>query len=188
MKHLRAVLRIVGPFGIAAIGLLLACLSFYFSAVEPAENELALQHQAAQQGTAQRLKSRTPHQNVALDGKGEHLQRFHSLFPQITLLPDETEKLWAIAAQFQIDLQQGEYRLEADGPGLVRYRVALPLRASYPRLRQFVNVILKEIPTVSIDGLRFERKKISETQLDAQIRLTFYFRPSTQALTPQKAP
>lgn len=183
MKHVHGVLRMLGPFGIAAIGLLLACLSFYFSAVEPAESELAAQRLAAQ-----RLVSRTPYQPVALDSKSEDLQRFHSLFPQTALIPDEMEKLWAVATQYQIDLQQGEYRLESNGPGLVRYRVTLPLRASYPRLRQFVNFILKEIPTVSIDGLRFERKKISETQLDAQIRLTFYFRPGSQAPAPQKAP
>lgn len=64
----------------------------------------------------------------------------------------------------------------------MRYRITLPVRTSYTQIRYFVSFILKEIPTVSIDGLRFERKKISETQLDAQIRLTLYFRPVTTGL------
>ena len=166
MNQLRALLHTLGPMGIVAIGLLLACLSFHLSAVAPAESELA-----AQQRAAQRLKSRTPYQPVALDSKSEDLRRFHSLFPQITLIPGEIEKLWAVAAQSQIELRQGEYRLESNGPGLARYRVTLPMDA-----------------TASVDGLRFERKKIGDTQLDAQITLTFYFNPSTQAPTPPKAP
>ena len=183
MNQLRALLHTLGPMGIVAIGLLLACLSFHLSAVAPAESELA-----AQQRAAQRLKSRTPYQPVALDSKSEDLRRFHSLFPQITLIPGEIEKLWAVAAESQIELRQGEYRLESNGPGLARYRVTLPMDATYPRLRQFVNLVLKEIPTASVDGLRFERKKVGDTQLDAQITLTFYFNPSTQAPTPPKAP
>ncbi len=173
MRHLHQLLRILGPLGITGLGILLFCAAFYLSAVKPAEFEIA-----AQRDAAQRMKSRSPYRPVSMDKRVDELRRFHNLFPPTRHMANEVEKLWVIASEYQIDLQQGEYRLESSGPGLARYRITLPVRASYTQLRQFINFILKEIPTISIDGLRFERKKISETQLEAQIRLTLYFRPT----------
>jgi hypothetical protein len=172
---IQRLLRVLGPYGIAALGILLFCAAFYWNAVKPAESELAAQREAAQ-----RLKSRTPYKPVAvaLDRRGDELRRFYNLFPPSGKIPLEVEKLWTTATAYKIDLEKGEYRLESAGAGLARYRVTLPVRASYTQIRNFINFILKEIPTASIDGLRFERKKISETQLDAQIRLTLYFRPN----------
>ncbi len=174
MGRLHHLLRILGPFGIAALGILLFCAAFYWNAVKPAEIEVAAQREASQ-----RLKSRAPYKPVALavDTRSDELRRFYNLFPPTAKIPAEVEKLWVTATEYKIDLEKGEYRLESGGVGLARYRVTLPVRASYAQLRNFINFILKEIPTASIDGLRFERKKISETQLDAQIRLTLYFRP-----------
>ena len=173
MRGLHKILHALGPLGIASLGILSFCAAFYWSAVKPAETEIT-----AQRDAAQRLKKRTPYQPVSLDSRSDDLRRFQNLFPTTDKIPTEVEKLWVIAAEYKIDLQQGEYRLES-APGIARYRVTLPIRASYAQIRQFINLILKDIPTASIDGLRFERKKISETQLDAQIRLTLYFRPAS---------
>jgi hypothetical protein len=175
MRLVRRLLRTLGPFGVIALGILLFCAVFYWNAVKPAETELTAQREATQ-----RLKSRTPYKPVAVavDRRSDELRRFYNLFPTTDKIPKEVEKLWITAAEYKIDLDKGEYRLESTGLGLARYRVTLPVRASYAQIRNFINFILKEIPTASIDGLRFERKKISETQLDAQIRLTLYFRPN----------
>lgn len=173
MTTLRALTRLLGPYGLAGLGIILLCALFYWEAVKPAEMEIK-----ARQEAALRLKARRPSlQPVTTDNRGDELRRFYALFPPTENITQEAQKLWVIAREYKIDLQQGEYRLESGGPGLSRYRVTLPIRASYPQIRQFINFILKEIPTMSIDGLRFERKKISETQLDAQVRLTLYFRP-----------
>jgi hypothetical protein len=37
--------------------------------------------------------------------------------------------------------------------------------------------VLKTMPTASVDAVRFERKRAADTQLEAQVRLTLYFRP-----------
>ena len=34
------------------------------------------------------------------------------------------------------------------------------------------------MPYAAIDALKFERKKVGDAQLDAQVRVTLYFRPS----------
>lgn len=177
MRLLRAAVRLLGPFGLAAIVLLLACAGFYYGAVKPAETEIEAQRQAAQ-----KLKSRVIHQPVSVDQRADDLRRFHAQFPTSDKIAPETQKLWAISNVYKIDLQQGEYRLETSGAGLARYRITLPMKASYGQIRQLVGYILKEIPTMSIDGLRFERKKISDSLLDAQIRLTLYVQPSASTV------
>ena len=177
MKPLRQLTGILGVYGIAAALLLLLCAGLYVGVVKPAESELL-----AQQEAARRMKSRKAVQPVSVDNRSDDLRRFYALFPSTGKIAPEMEKLWAIAGDYKIDLQQGEYRLESSGPGLARYRITLPVRASYGQIRQFVGYILKEIPAMSIDGLRFERKKISDTQLDAQIKLTLYLQPASVAV------
>lgn len=173
MRYLRAFVRVAGPLGVAGIAIFLLCAGFFWGVMKPAEKELA-----AQQEASRRLKSRSAVQPVSIDNRGDDLRRFYALFPSSARIAPEMQKLWRVAGEHKIDLQQGEYRLESTGTGLARYRITLPLRASYGQIRQFVGFILKEIPTMSIDGLRFERKKISDTQLEAQIKLTLYLQPA----------
>jgi hypothetical protein len=177
MKRLQPLLRSLGRFGNTGLFILLFCVVFYLSAVKPAETDIA-----AQRVAALNVKSRSPYKPLATDKRGEDLRRFQNLFPTTDKIPIEVEKLWMTASAYQIDLPQGEYRLESGGLGLVRYHITLPVRATYTQLRSFINFVLKEIPTASIDGLRFQRKNISETLLDAQIELTLYFRSAGTAV------
>jgi hypothetical protein len=178
VKRLNAWLNRLGAAGVLGVGVLLACTGFYLSAVAPAERELAAQRLAAE-----RLRTRTPYQPVAADGRGEELRRFYNLFPPVEKLTDQLEQLYGIARGAQLELSQGEYRLEKRSAGLWSYRVVLPVRGTYPQIRRFVASVLKTMPIASVDGLRFERKKAVETQIDAQVRLTIHFRPSEDAET-----
>ena len=175
MNRLQDWLRALGPTGVVGIGVLIFCVPFYFSAVQPAEQELK-----AQRSLAERLRSRTPFQPVSGDGRAEELRRFYNLFPPIERLPDQLEQIYALARTAKLELLQGEYRLEKPPVGLAFYRITLPLRGSYPQIRQFVGATLKSMPVASLEGLRFERKRVGDTRLEAQIRLTVYFRPSTE--------
>ena len=175
MNRVQEWLRALGPTGVVGIGVLIFCIPFYFSAVRPAEAELK-----AQRSIAERLRARTPFQPVASEGRAEELRRFYSLFPPIERLPDQLEQIYGLARGAKLELLQGEYRLEKPPVGLAFYRITLPLRGTYPQIRQFVGATLKSMPVASLEGLRFERKKVGDTRLEAQIRLTVYFRPATE--------
>jgi hypothetical protein len=99
-------------------------------------------------------------------------------------LPDELERVYSLARAANLELLQGEYRLEKPAFGIVFYRITLPIRGSYPQIRQFVGATLKNMPIASLDALRFERKKAGDTQLEAQVRMTVYFRPANEGETP----
>jgi hypothetical protein len=171
-QRAEALLRRLGTAGIVGLGVLLACAGFYFSALAPLEQEAAAQRLALE-----RLKARTPYRPIASGGRGDDLRRFYSVFPDAADLTNELERLHALARRSGLDLAQGEYRLERRTSGLWAYRVTLPARGSYGQFRDFVGSVLKNMPIASLDGLRFERKKAIETQLEGQLRLTIYARP-----------
>ena len=136
----------------------------------PAERELARRNALASQ------RVQLPAQPVSAPEGAAELERFYRRFPTLDGLQGELEAVYAHARASKLQLAQGEYRLEK-GAGLAAYRVTLPVRGSYAQLRQFVGRVLKDMPTASLDAVRFERRKAGDTQVEAQVRLTIYLRP-----------
>lgn len=173
--RLQRLLRLIGAPGVVALGVLVACGGFWGSALQPAQHELAAQRLALE-----RLRARTPYQPVGTSGRAEELRRFQNLFPPAGALTDELERLHRLARRSGLELAQGEYRLERPPYGLWAYRVTLPVRGGYAQVRAFIGAVLADMPTASIETLRFERKKAAETELDAQLRITLHLRPNVE--------
>jgi hypothetical protein len=170
---MRRLTEALGLAGVLGIGVALFCAVFYWSALAPAQRELAARQSAAAGATAARPR-------VIVAG-GNELAQLEARFPRLETLTLHVERLHRLGRSAGLQLQQGEYRLELPPAGLASYRVSLPVRGEYRALRQFMSLVLKEMPVASIDRLRFERKKPGETQLDAQIQLTLFFRPAPGA-------
>ncbi|MGH8689649.1 MAG: hypothetical protein ACREUS_01335 [Burkholderiales bacterium] len=169
MRRLRRVLDAFGPAGVAGLGVFIFCLPFYFSALAPAQAEVERRRAAAKRLPVQALP-------VSAGDAAAELERFYGRFPPLERLHGELEALYGHARASNVQLLQGEYRLESRAGALTAYHVALPVRGSYAQLRQFVGRVLKDMPTASLDALRFERKKAADAQLEAQVRLTIYLR------------
>jgi len=178
LKKILAAARALGPTGAIGIGILALCLPFYLADIRPAERALREQRVAAE-----RLRDRSPLQTVSAQDRGGDLERFYLAFPAMSKLPDELERVYGLASASRLDLLHGEYRLERHGDGLESYRMTLPVRGSYPDIREFVAATLKQMPYAAIDTLRFERKKIGDSELDAQLRITLFFRPGNSSET-----
>lgn len=165
--------RLLGAAGVLGVGLLVACLGFYGSALEPAQRELKEKNLALE-----RMRSRTPYKPVSSGGPAEELARFHGLFPPMAGLTDQVDRLHRLGRRAGLELAQGEYRLEKPATGLWLYRISLPVRGTYPQVRDFAAAILRDMPAASLDAMRFDRKRALDAELDAQIRVTFYLRPT----------
>ena len=179
MRRLRALLQVLGPPGIAAAGVLLFCGAFALGALLPAERELTALRSALASRTA--LAADRAAANAQ---RGDGYGRFYGLFPPLDKLPDELEQLYQLARAAQLDVRQASYRLEDRGGHLAAYRITLPLRGSYPRIRHFIGSALQAMPTLAIDALRFERKRSDDVEIDAELRLTAYFRTANQDPSP----
>ncbi len=170
MRRLRRILEALGAPGVIGIGVLVFCLPFYLASVAPAEREVAKRSAAAAKTT------RLAGQPVSAPDGAADLERFYRRFPTLDALQSELEAIYAHARASKLQLAQGEYRLEK-GVGLAAYRVTLPVRGSYAQVRQFIGHVLKDMPTASLDAVRFDRRKAGDAQLEAQVRLTIYLRP-----------
>jgi hypothetical protein len=173
VRQLRIVLAKLGAPGVLGLGVFIFCLPLYFSALRPAERELDAKRAAAE-------RSRLPGsaRQVSIDSRADQLERFYALFPPVERLGGELERLYGLARGSGLDLLQGEYRVEKRPAGLIAYRITLPVRGSYSQVRRFAGEVLTKMPVASIDGLRFERKKSVDAQLDAQFRITVHFQPA----------
>jgi hypothetical protein len=175
VNRVHALLRMLGPAGVLGIGVLFFCIPFYLSAVRPMEREAQGARVAAE-----RMRARSAYTPVSGDSRAEELRRFYSLFPTLDQLPAQLDRIYGLARDARLELLQAEYRLDRRGDGLVPYRITLPLRGSYPQVRNFISATLQSVPNASIDALRFERKSVGDVKLDAQVRLTVYFRPNNE--------
>jgi hypothetical protein len=173
--RLEAALRHLGSWGVVGIGVLIACAAFYLDALAPAERQALAERAALARA---RAHPSSLYQPVSADGRAEALRRFYALFPRADVLTGEVERLHHLAGAAGLDLAQGEYRLERRTSGLWAYRVTLPVHGTYLELRNFLSAVLHDMPTASIDALRFERKKAADPQIEAQVRLTLHARPS----------
>lgn len=175
MKRIGLRLQALGLAGVAGIGVLFFCAAFYASAIRPAEHELRALRLAAERGS-----SPAAERGAAGGSRAAEFQRFYRLFPTLDRLPDELERLYGLARAARVELLRADYRLEDRGAPLAAYRVTLPVRAPYPRIRDFIGTALQSMPMVAIDGLRFERKKTDDPEVDAQLRLTVFFRTANE--------
>jgi len=169
---LRKLDALLDPAGVIGIGLAVFATAAYFSAVQPAREQLAqLQTKAARQ------KSSGPQEGVraaAMRG-AEQLEQFNRSFPAPADTPALMLKLHEIAAQNSIALDTGEYRLTRDREGgLSRYQVTLPLRGTYWQVRLFLAQVLDEMPASALEEISIKRDSVGARGVETRVRIAFY--------------
>lgn len=170
MKRLRFMLE----HGSLMLPLALTALLLAAAAALQAWMVLPLQAQIEQlesgSSAAARAALRAPGEDPA-----RQLNTFYRQFRTADGLPEHLARLYHIAQAHGITLRQGDYKLlrERDAP-LTRYQVVLPVQGSYVKVRRFVAATLDAIPVAALDQISFERKRIDDGVVDAQIRFTFF--------------
>lgn len=113
------------------------------------------------------------------DDPGRQLQEFYRHFATGDALPEHLATLHGVAQAHGIALNAGEYRLLRDRDAkLTRYQVTLPVQGSYPDVRRFVAAALQSLPLAALDHVSFERKRIGDGNIEAQVQFTLYL-PAT---------
>ena len=91
--------------------------------------------------------------------------------------PAVVGKIFEEAAASGVELPRGQYEYVPARDGIAaRYRMTFPVRASYPKLREFMDRTLVALPAVAVEGLRIERKNVGDDSVDAELKLAVYVR------------
>lgn len=160
--------------GAAAMLLFALCAAFGFFTLKPLQAHIVALRTEAKYLRAQSAGTRSQPEQKTLN-PAEQLAEFYRFFPRQESASDWMATLYNAAAQQNLNLDQGEYRLAHDRDGkLTRYDIVLPVKGGYVQLRKFIAQALAEVPSLSLDGIAFNRQKIGDAAVDAQLRFTLY--------------
>lgn len=170
-RFVRKSMPLLGIPGVVALGMLIMCIAFYFSAVRPLQQRIdAVKLSvllAGTEGTDGRTAPRSP---------AAQLEEFYRFFPGERNSPKWLGRMAEVAAQCGLSLNHGEYAVIEDKVGrLSRYRISLPVEGQYLQIRKFLALLATEMPMMALENVQFERKDIATSAVQAKIRLVLYF-------------
>ena len=169
-------LRKLGTGGVIGVALLAFSLSLGLSTLLPSwqERDRRRASAAASEENQSKAAARASLQDDTPAGR---LKAFYAIFPLQAGAPEMLSRVYAAAEEKNLQLSRGEYAFSTDPQtGLAVYRMTLPVSGGYTQIREFLAAALKAVPTLALDELSFERPKISDTQVQARIRLTLYLK------------
>ena len=155
-----------------ALVLLGLALGFHFTVLQPMERRKALLDDKLEQVTKRGDELRRGALPSDIAGR---LNEFYRFFLREEPVTDSLARLYEIGRKVGIELRSGEYGLrKSEGARLGQYQITLPVTGSYAQIRAFAENALLEIPTLSLDQINFRRKRVSDAQVEAEIRMTLY--------------
>lgn len=171
--HSRRLIRSLGWAPLASLAVFVLVAAAYWLWLLPMQQSVAdLRHEAE----SLRLKVAATKANQA-PNPADQLNAFYGFFPVGDALTDTLDTVYKAAAKENLNLQQGEYRLAPETEGrLLRYDLTFPVKGSYPSLRQFIAHVLKDVPSLALESVSFNRQAAMDIGVDAQVRFTLYLR------------
>lgn len=111
------------------------------------------------------------------------LSEFYQTFPTLLSIPDTLSTLNMLAAQQQLVLNSGDYKLNkiaakknVGANVLTQYEMVLPIEGSYSSVRALMASILTHMSSVAIADIQIERESTLSPIVDARLVLIFYVR------------
>jgi hypothetical protein len=103
------------------------------------------------------------------------LEKFHHFFSIQGSAQNALLQLFAIAAAQKLSLDQADYQFVRDRElKLARYNITLPVKGSYSQVRAFVAQALNDVPNLALENIAFNRQKIEDASIEAQLHFTLY--------------
>jgi hypothetical protein len=172
--RLRRLARGLNLTMVLALGLAAFDVPFYYSAVAPVLQERTRLRAEASKLHATLEGSPAREASAPRDPEAD-LAAFYAALARPANAPELLRRLHRAAQTHGLRLEQGEYRPLADPGGkLTRYQILLPAKGTYPEVRRFLAQAGREIPGLSLDGISFQRQKIGDEALQAQIKFTLF--------------
>lgn len=154
----------LGVSGIAGMGILIACLGFYGSAISPLQQHLVQRQQL--------LGERYVPVQVLHKDEWRSLQ---SQLPPRMQVDELVANIYRLAEAAQIDLHEAEFKEERfDNAAVLARHLNFSVGGNYFQVRQFLSSTLAEIPTLALEALSFQKSGAGGESLEVRISMTLY--------------
>ena len=178
MSWLRWMVRrcegVLGWQGMAGLALLAASAMGWLAAIDPLDGQVeTLKAEAASRHIEGRRQASAARDN----DPAAQLEKFYAFFSRGEPLEAWLARLYEVGDRSGLTLRQAQYQpVDAEGLALERYRITVPITATYPQLRRFLAGVLTEIPIVSLDQVTLHRQRPGDAALEANLQFTLYLR------------
>ena len=168
-------LRRVGPVGLAAVAVGVLALGVVCAGLLPQWQSVRELRATEADASVQVGRVKRGEVKIAVKPEQQALDSLRQQLPGQPQASELIERLYHLASAEHISLARGEYALDIDPKTqLARYQIVLPVRGSYPQIRAFIKGLLKQLPTLVLEDLELQRKRIGDSELNARLRMTLY--------------
>lgn len=164
----------LGWQGMSGVVMLLLAAAFLNLSLNPLEQETSLMRSRLD---ATHAKPGSGHPVMTGDRQQELAEFFDSL-PEQKEVTDTLASIYAIAELTGVELKQADYHADDKDAPRIEYTMNFPVRGEYQRIRVFVQGVLTKNPAMALDQITFQRDKIGDATLNANVRLTLFIKPS----------
>ncbi len=155
----------LGIPGIAAVVILAVVVGYYLRVVLPLEQQLM--------AMGSEIVTVSDKQQRTSDPKSQ-IEDFQAFFRERDL-EGQLKELNEAGTVAGVAVKRIEYRMLDDQRAKLRqYQIVMPVTSSYPNIRKFVSVALAKVPAMSLDHIAFQRKRVGDSTVDAELRFTLF--------------
>jgi hypothetical protein len=160
----------IGRLGVVGVSLCVFSVIAFLSNNVPLREQLQYQSDALE--TARTAAAQQHNPGVAQSPRQQAAGFFDSLPTRIEM-PQVMAKIVAVSVAAGIELERGDYEyVPPDSGSIARYQLTLPVRGSYPQVRQFIEGTLTAVPAMALDSMRVERSKVSDQVIAADLQFS----------------
>ncbi len=164
----------LGWQGMYGIVLLVLASAFHLFALEPLQEQtLFMRSRIDAARSKDAIQGRTP----SPIGRQEQLGVFFDSLPDGKDVTDALAAIYSIAEACGLQFKEATYHLEDRDRPRVEYVVNFPVSGEYAKIRLFVFRILATYPAIALDQIDFQRDRVGDTTLKANVRLTMFLKP-----------
>jgi len=168
-------LRRTGPVALSAVAVGVLAVGVALAGVLPQWQALRELQASEADASAQLERVKRGELKIAVKPEQQALDSLRQQLPGQPEASELIERLYHLASAQRITLARGEYALGVDPKTqLARYQIVLPVRGSYPQLRSFLKGLIGQLPTLVLEDLELQRKRIGDSELNGRLRMTLY--------------
>lgn len=156
----------------AAVVLLVVAFATHWLVLQPAREALVTTQ--IELGREQVASHAKPAASLAVS-EGKQLAALRVVLQQAPEPAELVLRMSALAKAEQIALPQSEYVQQFQSTTQVQQaQVTQSVRASYPQLRRYIQAVLRDIPSASLDQVAARRDNVGQSQLEVRLRWSLW--------------
>ncbi len=168
----------LGWQGITGVLLLALAGTFLTLTLKPLEEETTFMHNRLD---AARSKAAMHSRTFSLGDRQKELGLFFESLPLEQDVTDILASIYSVAEASGVEFKQADYQLNDKDTPRIEYGIVFPVQGDYAKIRLFVSRVLADHSAIALDQINFQRDKVNNPILKADIRMTLFLSPTGTA-------